>query len=143
MTTTPRTPDVLPPAAYLRCPLGAAAALQNQRNALRRFAARLGVPAPVFYEDYLVPGADPDRSRPRFEALTHAVLDGSHRLLLLPGPWTLAGTESRVHAALRLLTAAGCSRILMLPAPIRPVRVGPGRNGAGPSGAPVRPGFLP
>ncbi|MFG2333177.1 hypothetical protein ACGFMM_26625 [Streptomyces sp. NPDC048604] len=142
MTTAPRRPDALPPAAYLRCPLGAAAALHGRREALRRFAARLGVPTPVFYEDYLDPGADPDRTPPRFEALTRAVLDGSHRLLLLPGPWALAGTEARVRAAIRLLTAAGCGRILMLPPPVRPVH-GRGRNDAGPAWAPVRPGRLP
>ncbi|GAA2800291.1 hypothetical protein GCM10010441_26460 [Kitasatospora paracochleata] len=119
MSTTPVT---LQPAAYLRCHHGNAAALPHQREALRRLAVRLAVPAPVFYEDRIRPDTDPALSPPRFEDLTRAIMDGAHRLLFVPGPWTLAGSEARIRIAVRLLTAAGCARIITLPAALRPVR---------------------
>lgn len=93
MTITPDAPIVLPPAAYLRRRLDGSA-VRGQREALRRFAARLGVPTPVFYEDRTSPGADAIRCPPQFKALVHAVLDGSHRLLLIPGPWVFSVARS-------------------------------------------------
>ncbi|GAA1939038.1 recombinase family protein [Kitasatospora viridis] len=115
--------DLLPalsPAAYLRCRAAQPGALEGQRAALRNFAVRLGVPAPVFYEDHTGPDRTAGRCPPRFEALVHEVLAGSHRLLLVPGFWVLAGTEERLRLTLRLLSAAGCGRILALPTPVAP-----------------------
>ncbi|WP_354637599.1 recombinase family protein [Kitasatospora camelliae] len=136
MATTPYAPASLPPAAYLRWLRPEEAARHGQREALRRFAARLGVPAPVFYEDHTSPGADATRCPPAFEALVHAVMGGSHRLLLIPGPWVFSGGEARVRLAVRVLTAAGCGRILMLPAPGGPARLRRMREGARPARAP-------
>ncbi|GAA1939082.1 recombinase family protein [Kitasatospora viridis] len=136
-TTGPVDP-ALPPAAYLRCPIGATRARRDQREALEHFAARLGLPAPDFYEDLTASGAEPPHDRPRFQALTRAVQDGSHRLLLVPGPSVLGDCEDRVRDALRRLTSAGCGRILALPAPGQLVRVGRGRRNAGPAYSPAR-----
>ncbi|GAA2800162.1 hypothetical protein GCM10010441_26300 [Kitasatospora paracochleata] len=122
MTITPDAPIVLPPAAYLRRRLDGSA-VRGQREALRRFAARLGVPTPVFYEDRTSPGADAIRCPPQFKALVHAVLDGSHRLLLIPGPWVFSGGEVRARLAVHVLHAAGCGRILVLPAPGQSARL--------------------
>ncbi|MFE0464616.1 recombinase family protein [Kitasatospora sp. NPDC058965] len=133
-----RTAPELPPAAYLCHPVGAAAALRDQREALEHFAHRLGLPGPVFYVDRGRPGPGPAADRPRLQALVHAAQAGSHRLLLIPGPWVLADCEAELRACVRRLTGAGCERILRLPARRALVRVGRGRRNAGPAWAPAR-----
>ncbi|MGV9266070.1 hypothetical protein ACWDRR_15575 [Kitasatospora sp. NPDC003701] len=112
-----RAPDISPvprPAAYLCSPPQNPTAARD-REALTRFAARLGLPAPVFYLDRARPSSWGHRARPRFEELVLAVIDGTHRLLLIPGPWVLSSDEYRVRLSIRVLTAAGCTRILMPP----------------------------
>ncbi|MED7948630.1 hypothetical protein PUR56_07400 [Streptomyces sp. BE303] len=41
------------------------------------------------------------RSRPRFETLVLAVVDGTHRLLLIPGPWVFSGGDGRDSLSIR------------------------------------------
>ncbi|MDQ0312488.1 hypothetical protein J2S46_007044 [Kitasatospora herbaricolor] len=109
------------PAAYLRRHSSpGATAVDVHRETLRRFAARLGLPAPALYLDDLTPARGP-RPRPQFEALVHAVMDGSHRVLLIPGPWVFSSEERRVRLAYQVLIAAGCRRILILPTPLATV----------------------
>ncbi|OKI13382.1 hypothetical protein [Streptomyces sp. CB03911] len=91
--------------------------MEVHRETFRRFAARLGLPAPALYLDDL-PAARGPRPRPQFEALVHAVMDGSHRVLLIPGPWVFSSEDHRVRLAYRVLMAAGCRRILILPTPL-------------------------
>ncbi|MCX4682863.1 hypothetical protein OG401_00810 [Kitasatospora purpeofusca] len=105
----------LRPAAYLCRPPRNPRTAYGDCEALRHFAARLGLPAPVFYLDDVHPSSWGHRSRPQFETLVRAVIDGTHRLLLIPGPWVFSGDESRIRLSLRVLTAAGCTRVLALP----------------------------
>ncbi|MCX5208312.1 recombinase family protein [Kitasatospora sp. NBC_00240] len=114
-TSDPFAP--LQPAAYLRRPLHGPTSLETQRDTLRRFAACLGMPAPALYLDNLPP-ADSRRPRPQFEALVHAMKDGSHHVLLIPGSWVFSSDEYRARLAHQVLTAAGCRRILTLPTPL-------------------------
>ncbi|MGV9271080.1 hypothetical protein ACWDRR_41325 [Kitasatospora sp. NPDC003701] len=113
-----RAPDISPalqPAAYLCSHPQNPRKATGDREALRHFAARLGLPAPVFYLDHAHPSSWGHRSRPQFETLVRAVIDGTHRLLLIPGPWVFSGDDGRVRLSLRVLTAAGCTRVLALP----------------------------
>ncbi|MFE9424805.1 recombinase family protein [Kitasatospora sp. NPDC006697] len=116
------TAAVLRPAAYLRAIPARPGAADLQREALRHFAAQLGLPVPAYFLDDGLPPAAGLPPQPGFEALVRSVLDGTHRMLLIPGPWVLAAGEGRVQVAMRLLTAAGCTRILALPGqrPARP-----------------------
>ncbi|MFE2728893.1 hypothetical protein [Kitasatospora sp. NPDC059327] len=106
---------ILQPAAYLCSHPQNPKKAAGDREALKHFAARLGLPAPVFYLDHAHPSARGHRSRPQFETLVRAVIDGTHRLLLIPGPWVFSGDEGRVRLSLRVLNAAGCTRVLALP----------------------------
>ncbi|MGV9268173.1 hypothetical protein ACWDRR_26310 [Kitasatospora sp. NPDC003701] len=136
----PDTSPVLRPAAYLCGHPHSPMALNGQREALTRFAAHLGLPAPVVYLDHAHPSSWGHRARPQFEALVRAVMEGTHRLLLIPGPWVFSVDEQRVRLSVRVLTAAGCARILVLPRSFPPVRPGPPPPPAdGPPGRIPRP----
>ncbi|MDH6131550.1 hypothetical protein P3T37_000919 [Kitasatospora sp. MAA4] len=102
----------LVPAAYLRIFPQNSGAVEHQSEAMRRFAARLGVPAPTFYIDNGYPSTG---SRPAFERLARAVLEGSHRLVMVPGQWVFSADDARAGLAIRMLSAAGCRRIVQLP----------------------------
>ncbi|GGV40611.1 hypothetical protein GCM10010495_67590 [Kitasatospora herbaricolor] len=104
----------LPPAAYLRYYPHNRSAVDRHREALDRFARRLGLPSPAVYLDN---GRSSTGPRPGFEQLARAVLDGVHRVLIVPGPWVFSVDDAKARLAVRLLTAAGCHRILMLPPP--------------------------
>ncbi|MEV6583407.1 recombinase family protein [Streptomyces sp. NPDC051582] len=111
MPSSPALPN-LSPAAYLRCYPRDPAGMRAHHEVMHRFAARLGMPAPVVYVDDGVPCTG---LRPQFEQLTRAVAAGRHRVLLVPGPWVFSPDDARARTALRMLTAAGCRRILQLP----------------------------
>ncbi|MED7952285.1 hypothetical protein PUR61_18390 [Streptomyces sp. BE20] len=131
------TSPTLRPAAYLCSPPQNPRAATGDREALTHFAARLGLPTPVFYLDDVHPSSWGHRSRPQFETLVRAVIDGTHRLLLIPGPWVFSADEGRIRLSLRVLTAAGCTRVLTLPKQPAPVpREHPATAGA-------RPGRVP
>ncbi|MEE1826321.1 hypothetical protein PUR61_29660 [Streptomyces sp. BE20] len=118
-----RAPDTSPalrPAAYLCSPPQNPTA-ERDREALTSFATRLGLPAPVFYLDHAHPSSWVHHARPRFEELVLAMIDGTHRILLIPGTWVFSGDDDRVRLSVRVLTAAGCTRILMPPRHATPV----------------------
>ncbi|MFJ1709153.1 hypothetical protein [Kitasatospora sp. NPDC088346] len=112
--TSPGNSVIPQPAAYLRyrprfCP-------QPPRHDedLHRFATRLGLPEPVLYVDDGPPSVG---IPPRLQQLVRAVADGSHRVLLVPGPWVFSTDDEKARRIVRVLTLAGCKRILTLPAP--------------------------
>ncbi|MFI8086545.1 hypothetical protein ACIF6L_37860 [Kitasatospora sp. NPDC086009] len=101
----------LAPAAYLRCfpfdPRGMAA----HREALRRFANRLGLLAPILYFDN---GALSAGVRPQLELLTRSVLDGQHRIVLVPGTWVFSTDERLARLITSAFAGANC-RTVKLP----------------------------
>ncbi|MEV6583772.1 hypothetical protein AB0M92_37195 [Streptomyces sp. NPDC051582] len=122
--TAPERPATPRPAAYLHHYIYDHTVVTRYHNALCSFSARLAQPVPDFYLDTGCPSTG---ARPRFEELVRGVMDGTHRLLLIPGPWVFSSDDARARKAIRLLTAAGCRRILRLPAvavpqPGEPVR---------------------
>ncbi|MER6196041.1 hypothetical protein ABT234_01495 [Streptomyces sp. NPDC001586] len=111
------TPDVfvpLPPAAYLRFHPHHPAAQHRHQERLRSFSSRLGLPAPTLYVDDNRPA---HQIPPHLEELVQAVVDGFHRVLLIPGPWVFSPDEAKARRIAGVLTYAGCRRILTLPAP--------------------------
>ncbi len=109
----PDTDSTLRPAAYLRYSPRNTLAADQHREALRAFAARRGLRTPALYLDN---GCPPHGVPPRQEQLLRAVVAGSHRLLIVPGPWVFSSDETRTNLTIRLITAAGC-RIVLLPTP--------------------------
>ncbi|MFJ1709880.1 hypothetical protein [Kitasatospora sp. NPDC088346] len=110
-------PVFLPPAAYLRYHPRSSSHAPRHLEAIRHFAARLGLPAPVFFVDEGYPSSG---IPPRLEQLVRAVADGSHRVILVPGRWVFSGDDVRARRIISVLTRAGCQRILTLPASRRP-----------------------
>ncbi|WP_329611592.1 recombinase family protein [Kitasatospora herbaricolor] len=104
----------LPPAAYLRYDPDDLAGLAGRLNALRAFAARLGLPDPVFYLDHGSASHDP---RPYLHQFARAARRGSHHLLLVPGPWVFSQDDTQARLTVRRLVAIGGIRILQLPPP--------------------------
>ncbi len=109
---------LLRPAAYLRRHPHSPISVEGHCEAMRRFAVRLGLSAPAVYLDSNTPTRERQPRRPQFEALVHAVMDGSHRIVLIPGPWVFSNDEHRTRLAYRVLTAAGCRRVMTLPTPL-------------------------
>ncbi|WP_406002454.1 hypothetical protein [Streptomyces sp. NBC_00829] len=113
---TRTTLAILPPAAYLRYHPHNSHAVERHHQALRCFAARLGLPAPTLYLDNDYPSSG---TPPHLGQLVRAVMNGSHRVLLVPGPWVFSSDDARARLVIRVLTQAGCRRVLTLPAPHR------------------------
>ncbi|MFC9331991.1 hypothetical protein [Kitasatospora sp. NPDC057015] len=128
--STADTSALLRPAAYLRRHPHSPIPVEGHCEAMRRFAVRLGLPAPAVYLDNNTATRERQPRRPQFEALVHAVMDGSHRVVLIPGPWVFSSDERRTRLAFRVLTAAGCLRVMTLPTPLATVwRRRPGTPG--------------
>lgn len=102
------------PAAYLRYYPRNSSTVDRHYEALRRFAARRGLRAPVLYLDN---GCPSSAARPRFEQLARAVMDGSHHVLIVPGLWVFSEDAKQARLAVRLLVSAGCHRILLAAPP--------------------------
>ncbi|GHE26352.1 hypothetical protein GCM10018781_78530 [Kitasatospora indigofera] len=115
------TSFLLRPAAYLRRHPHSPIPVEDDREVMRRFAVRLGLSAPAVYLDDNIATRERQPRRPQFEALVHALMDGSHRVVLIPGPWVFSGDEYRTRLAHRVLTAAGCLRVMTLPTPLATV----------------------
>ncbi|WP_329500210.1 recombinase family protein [Kitasatospora herbaricolor] len=133
-------PASLHPAAYLRYYPHNSSAVDRHCEALHGFTRRLGLPSPAVYLDN---GRCSTGPRPGFEQLARAVLDGVHRVLIVPGPWVFSVDDAKARLAVRLLTAAGCRRILTLPAPgaggFAPPVAAPGGATGGATGGRGRP----
>ncbi|MFC9331877.1 hypothetical protein [Kitasatospora sp. NPDC057015] len=107
------TPGVTPqPAAYLRYYPHNCSVMDRNVEALRSFAARLGVPAPALYLDY---GFSCTGPRPGLGRLVRAAMNGSHRLLLVPGWWVFSVDDTQADLTVRMLTTLGGLRIVRLP----------------------------
>ena len=104
----------IPPAAYLRYDPDDLADLARGLEALRAFAARLGLPDPVFYFDH---GSASRGPRPYLNQFARAARRGSHRLLLVPGLWVFSPDDDQARLTVRRLTAIGGVRVLQLPTP--------------------------
>ena len=118
--STADTSAPLRPAAYLRRHPHSPISVEGHCEAMRRFAARLGLSAPaVFLETNVRYERQP--RRPLFEALVHAVMDGSHEVVLIPGPWVFSNDERCTRLAYRVLAAAGCLSVMTLPTPLATV----------------------
>ncbi|MDQ0313383.1 hypothetical protein J2S46_008036 [Kitasatospora herbaricolor] len=104
----------LPPAAYLRYDPNDLAGLAGRLDALRAFAARLGLPDPVFYLDHGSASHDP---RPYLHQFARGARRGSHHLLLIPGLWVFSPDDTQARLTARRLTTIGGVRILQLPPP--------------------------
>ncbi|MFE3110771.1 hypothetical protein ACFXKJ_22330 [Kitasatospora indigofera] len=115
--TTPLSAH-LSPAMYLRCYPRDPHAMAAHRDALRRFAVRLGLPSPVIYLDN---GCLSTGRRPMLEELTRCVLSGRHRVLLIPGLWVFSVDDVLARRTAGMLSAAGCSRLFVLPGRSRAV----------------------
>lgn len=100
------------PAAYLRCYPREPMEMIHHQHALRRYAARLALPAPLLYFDN---GCSSVGHRPRLERLIRAVAAGHHLVVLIPGPWVFCPDEPRARREMDRLTANGC-QVLELPA---------------------------
>lgn len=106
------------PAIYLRCfPLDPGG-MGDTRDALRRFAVRLGLPSPVVYLDN---GRPSTARRPMLEELTRSVLEGKHAIVLVPGLWVFSTDDTVARRTVNMLSAAGCLRLFVLPLPKRTV----------------------
>ncbi|MEV4615692.1 recombinase family protein [Kitasatospora sp. NPDC049258] len=100
MTATAPAEHRLPPAAYLRCYPRDPRGMQAHRAVLRRFAGRLGLPAPVIYLDNGVLSAG---TRPGLQNLTTALMEGLHTVLLVPGRWVFSVDDQQAARS------SGCS----------------------------------
>lgn len=109
---TTDSPVTLPPAAYLRYDPDDLAGLAGRLDGVRAFAARLGLPDPVFYLDHNRAAHDP---RPYLHQFARAARRGSHHLLLVPGLWVFSPDDTRARLTVRRLMAIGGVRILQLP----------------------------
>jgi hypothetical protein len=111
---TPDSSAALPPAAYLRYDPDDLAGLAGRLNALRAFAARLGLPDPVFYLDH---GSTSHAPRPYLHQFARAARRGTHHLLLVPGLWVFSPDDTQARLTVRHLIVIGGVRVLQLPPP--------------------------
>ncbi len=100
------------PAAYLRCYPYDPRNMAARREAVRRFANRLGLRPPLIYLDNGCTSADP---RPQLDELASSIAAGLHQVLLVPSPWVFSIDDLRARRTMQMLTLAGCRRILCLP----------------------------
>ncbi|MFD0258217.1 hypothetical protein ACFV4M_04990 [Kitasatospora indigofera] len=101
-----------PCAMYLRCYPQDIWQMQTHQQALRDYAAHLGLPEPALYLDN---GVSSHGDAPQRDILTEAVARGFLRYVLVPGPWVFHLDPRRARRIAQNIVTAG-GQILELPA---------------------------
>ncbi|WP_406405037.1 recombinase family protein [Streptomyces sp. NBC_00879] len=100
-------------AVYLRCYPRDTVDMFRQRDALRAYAAQLGLPDPTLYCD------NGRRSRgplPELARLFHRAALGEYQVLFVPGPFVFSLSDLEARSVRQQFSDHGC-RVIELPCP--------------------------